>query len=304
MAFLIDYPNPLLSSERDDYNENCKFDIVCSEESITVDENNIVIPVEIILECDGLKKYVENNEAEIVVLINSSAAFFRKTFVLERIDGVQTIAIPKFCVKDKIEFSGYILTKKDIANFSCPNEFNELYFNNATFNIKKGELLAKGETRVIPVDGSELEKPISSIFTIERNQINDSEIEVDLVTDEKIIVRVCDRLNDLYYQMKDFNNGSLTRYLTGMIVYPALVEAVAKMCGNDRESYSDKRWFRAIENKLEKMKIDLSTDNDYSYTFLADKLLGGITQEGLRSVKDTIDDEVNNGEVTNLGGKD
>lgn len=304
MAFIIDYPNPLLSSERDDYNENCKFDIICREEEISVDGENIKIPVEIILECNGLRSYVENDEAEIIVLINSSAAFFRKTVRLNNLDANQIISIPKFHVKDRIELTGCIITKKDIDAFSCPGEFNELYFKTATFYIKKGEILAKGDTRVIPVDGSELEKPISSIFTIQRNQTNDSAIEVDLVTDEKIIVRVCDSLNELYYQMKDFNNGSFTRYLTGMLVYPALVEAIATMCGNNREEYSDKRWFRAIEAKLEKMGIDLSVNNDYSYTFLADKLLGGITEDGLRSVKDTIDDEVNNGEVTNTGGKD
>ena len=43
MSAYIDYPNPVLSIERDDYNENCAYDVSFNEEEITVDENNILI---------------------------------------------------------------------------------------------------------------------------------------------------------------------------------------------------------------------------------------------------------------------
>jgi hypothetical protein len=53
------------------------------------------------------------------------------------------------------------------------------------------------------------------------------------------------------------------------------------------------------------MNVDLSTEFDnYSYTELADQLLGGISYEGLLSVKDTINDEANGGEYVNTGGID
>ena len=34
MSVYIDYPNPVLSAERDDYNENCVFDVSFKEEDI------------------------------------------------------------------------------------------------------------------------------------------------------------------------------------------------------------------------------------------------------------------------------
>ena len=51
--------------------------------------------------------------------------------------------------------------------------------------------------------------------------------------------------------------------------------------------------------------IDLSTSfEEYSYTELADKLLGSIALDGLNSVNDTINEEVNGGEYVNTGGLD
>ena len=43
---------------------------------------------------------------------------------------------------------------------------------------------------------------------------------------------------------------------------------------------------------------------DCSYTEIADKLLGSIAYDGLLSVKNTIDSEVNGGEYINTGGID
>lgn len=51
--------------------------------------------------------------------------------------------------------------------------------------------------------------------------------------------------------------------------------------------------------------FDLSTEYDScSYVNLADQLLGGISYEGLLSVKDTINEEANGGEYVNTGGID
>jgi hypothetical protein len=108
--------------------------------------------------------------------------------------------------------------------------------------------------------------------------------------------------------MKDFNNGALHKYLNGIIAYPVLVEAISKMCDFYRDNgvdYSEKRWFKVVDHKLKGLGIDLSTEYDNcSYVNLADQLLGGISYEGLLSVKDTINEEANGGEYVNTGGID
>jgi hypothetical protein len=305
---MIDYPNPVLSTDRDDYVESCKFDVTFNESDIQITEDFIQIPAKVELISTSLSSLINEGKAAVVVLINSSAAFYRKAYVFNSGETEKNIEIPKFHVKGKFEFTGYILANENIDNFSCDGEFNELYFKSVSFSVKKADVLAKGETRVVPVDDSELEKPISSIFMILRNPEASTDMESDFDSEEKIIIKLSDKLNDLYYKMKDFNNGSLRRYLTGIVVFPVLVEAIAKMCechsGNGQD-YSEKRWFRAIEHKLNSFDIDLSTSfEEYSYTELADKLLGSIALDGLNSVNDTINEEVNGGEYVNTGGLD
>ena len=309
----IDYPNPVLSFDRDDYNENCEFDVSFKEEDITVDEKFINIPAVCDLKCDGLLRVIKEGSASVVVLISSPSGFYRRTFEFEKDSFTIIVQIPKFDVKKDIHFRGYVLAKTDIKGFRCEGEFNDLYFHSMPFDVKKGDVLAEGRTRVIPIDDSELEKPISSIFLIKRNDQADAEAEIEAFFDdesEKIVVLLSERLNKLYYAIKEFNNGALHRYLNGIIIFPVLIEAISKMCDYYRgigEDYSDRRWFRTIDRKLSEAPISINLSesyDDHSYTELADRLLGNIAYDGLFSVKTTIDEEADNGESINLGGID
>ena len=307
MSNYLDYPNPVLSADRDDFIEGCSFDVFFDEEKITVDDEYINIPARYELKSEGLLNCIKNGKANVVVLIYSSGTMFRNAYVFETDTSEMLIRIPKFDVKDDVDFFGFILANENIDNYRL-EEFNDLYFKDIPFSVKKADVLAKGIERRIPVDDSELEKPISSIFSINKNENAEMDVEADFETDQKIIINLCEELNQLYWAMRDSDGGALRRYLNGIIVYPVLVEAIAKMVDTYREigpDYSEKRWFRTIEHKLQNLNVDISEDPErYSYTALADKLLGNIAKDGLKSVKDTLDRELNNGEYTQIGGVD
>lgn len=307
MSLNIDYPNPVLSIDGDDYNEDCTFDVSFKEEEIIVDDDNIIIPAVCDLQCNGLSDLIKQGKAAIVVLISSSASFYRRAFEFDSAELTKEIKVPKFDVRKNVDFCGYILAKEDMKSFRCDGDFNDLYFKNMSFPVRKADVLAQGQQRTIPIDDSELEKPISSIFSIQRNTHSDAEIESNFDVDEKIVVYLSERLNQLYYDIKDFNNGALHRYLNGIIAYPVLIEGIAKMCDHYRNGseYSEKRWFKTIDHKLKGLGVNLEEEyENHSYTELADKLLGGIAYDGLLSVKNTIDEETNGGEYVNTGGVD
>ena len=307
MSLNIDYPNPVLSIDGDDYNEDCTFDVSFKEEEIIVDDDNIIIPAVCDLQCNGLSDLIKQGKAAIVVLISSSASFYRRAFEFDSAELTKEIKVPKFDVRKNVDFCGYILAKEDMKSFRCDGDFNDLYFKNMSFPVRKADVLAQGQQRMIPIDDSELEKPISSIFSIQRNTHSDAEIESNFDVDEKIVVYLSERLNQLYYDIKDFNNGALHRYLNGIIAYPVLIEGIAKMCDHYRNGseYSEKRWFKTIDHKLKGLGVNLEEEyENHSYTELADKLLGGIAYDGLLSVKNTIDEETNGGEYVNTGGVD
>lgn len=298
-----EFPNPVLAAGRDDYNTDCTFCTQFKENAITVDKEKINIPIQYELKCDGLNNLIKNGDAVCVVLIKSSAASYSKIFKFDASEKSMMISIPKYDVVNKIELTGAIIAARDIKRFRCEGEFNEMYFGASTFEIRKGDILATEETRFIYVDNSELEKPISSIFNISRDNEQDADM-VPYFDDDKIEIHLRGELFDLYYLFKDFNNGVLRRYATGTIVYPVLVEAIScikEMYQKDEDS--DKRWFRTIVHQAE-IKGVILRDTQEPATTIADKLLGGIALDSLKRLKATLDSEVNSGESQMIGGID
>lgn len=253
---------------------------------------------------------IKSGQAVAVVTIKSSAASYSELFRFPEDSKELKISVPKFSVVNKMDITGSIIAACNIDKFCCEGEFNELYFGNATFEIRKGDILATEESRSIFVDDSELEKPISSIFDISRNDEQESEV-VPNFYGEKIEIFLKSELYDLYYKFKDFNNGSLRRYAAGIIVYPVLVEAVGYVIGyyqnggeeGEGTNFSEKRWFRAIDHKAEVKGIDLR-EYDGCPTTLANDILGDIALDALKSFKDTLDSEMNSGETQMIGGID
>ena len=307
-----EFPNPVLAAGRDDYIESCRFYTTINEEEIVVDTENIVFPMRYVLECNGLSAMVQSGQAVAVVTVKSSAASYSKLFRFSADSKELTISVPKFAVVNKMDITGSIIAACNIDRFCCEGEFNEPIFSPSLLakEIRKGDILATEEIRSIFVDDSELEKPISSIFDISRNDEQDSEV-VPNFYGEKIEIFLKSELYDLYYKFKDFNNGSLRRYAAGIIVYPVLVEAIGYVIGhyqNDRDvgdgtNFSEKRWFRAIDHKADVKGIDLRS-YDGCPTTLANDILGDIALDALKSFKDTLDSEINSGETQMIGGVD
>lgn len=296
-----EFPNPVLADGRDDYIESCYFNIAFDEGNISVGKANITFPIKYDLRCNGLQSLVSNGDAAVIIAVKSSAASYSRIFRFSIGETELSIDIPKFEVVTKMEITGSIIAAHDIERFNCPGEFNDVYFGNSTFEIRKGDILAIGSTRVIYVDDSELEKPIFSIFNITCQDDIKSSI-VPSFDEHKITINLNKELFELYCKFKNYYNGILLRYATGIIVYPVLVEAIALIVKDGPDSgYSENRWFRAIVKKAREIGVDLEKfdeggDREETYTTLADRLLGNISLDALTSFKNTFDSEMDGGE--------
>ena len=305
-----EFPNPVLATGRDDYIESCRFYTAFEDTDITVDAENILIPIKYVLECNGLSGMIKSGDAVAAVIVKSSAASFSRLYRFPADSTEMVVPIPKFSVVSKVDITGVVIAACNIDTFRCEGEFNEMYFGSSTFEIRKGDILATEDSRTVFVDDSELEKPISSIFDISRNDEQTSDVMPNFYG-EKIEIFLKSELYDLYYKFKDFNNGSLRRYAAGIIVYPVLVEAIGYVISHyqsggesgDGTDFSQKRWFRAIDHKADSKGIDLRTYDGYPST-LANDILGDIALDALKSFKDTLDSEMNSGETQMIGGVD
>ena len=300
-----DFPNPVLAAGRDDYIEGCKFNIIMDMSEISVSSENINIPVKYLLVCRGLKKLIEEGRAAAVVEARCNDSSYSELFRFKTNEDKMEILIPKYNVVKKVELNGFIIATEKITGFTC-DELNSLYFSGVTFEIGKGDILAGEEQKIIYIDDSELEKPLASIFNINKVPEQKEDI-VPEFSDHKIAINVNENIFKLYNDFKNVNNGALRRYVTGIIVYPVLVEAITKI----KESYvfgSDEvndgsRWFRAIEKKCEKLGINLESSDEPSVT-IANKILGNLSDDALHNLKDVLESEMNDGEISVIGGVD
>ena len=283
-----EFPNPVLMEGRDDY-INCEFQTE-NVGDISIEQQVISFKMKYSLKCDGLRKLIKNEEAIVALAIKCSATSFSRLDVFPKDSEEMKISIPEFDVAEKVEVTGYIIANKDIEKFTCPDEFNNTYFEGDTFEIRKGDILATEDPNSFYLDEEELKKPIASIFEI---------IEKDDLTgnispafnDHKINIYLKKDSFNLYsYFVKDSN---LRDYANGVIVYSVLVEALAlfdKVQKENRvEEYEDYRWYRAIRKKLEDLKIDLKELEPYSE--VADRLLGGISYNALKTFNKAFNQE-------------
>ena len=303
----VDYPHPLLHIGGDDY-INCSFDITVDEEQTGIKDSNIVISTSYLLDCNGLNEMITAGTAKVIIIIQSVALSYRRVFYFEERSLRGKFTVPKDCVSDKLEIIGYIIAAKSIKSFSLL-EHNPDYYRGVTFSIRKGDILARSTQKDIPIDDSELDKPISSIFDIAEKSDMDMMIYPEF-EDDKIRINIIPEMYNTYYQLREYNNGAYRRALAGLVVLPVLTEAIDKMIGNiqcDEASKDmrmfDWRWYRAINKKLRELNIDLENYSDPSIS-LASKLLGDVVHDALLTFKLVIDDETSGEEKIRIGRDD
>ena len=285
MKNLNNFPNPVLINNNMDYNDST-FDVILENSSIDNDLLKLNFKYEI--ECNSLAEFIKEEKAKVIIKIQSVGTPYREIF--EFGDKKELlVSINKNNLAKKISIEGYIIASDNIKNFH-PAELNELFFKSQIFNIRKGDILALHPGYSLPLDSSELEGPVASIFQIIKNEELKESVDVILDTDtEKINIH----LNTMTYEsyMKIRSQKVLDKYLAAAIVLPALTEALFYITSDEQNpdkpsDYENKRWYRQIKNKI--TEKNLSFDGK-SITSVASSLLGEIVSTALTDFEETLD---------------
>ena len=304
-AYNADYPYPVLQPNSDDYTESCIIDFTFIDDVI-VDESKIVAHVKYELSSTTLRNQVENSKATAIVQVKCPSASFSSVFEFPSDSNTLTVGIEKDRVVDRIDYSVLIVAAGDYSIDGSDKELNQQYFANMHFQLRKGDTLARSDVRSVYIDDSELEKPISSIFSVCYQEGQEEAIVPDY-DGERIRILLRPDLCSLYHEFAVDNNGMLDRYATAAVVLPVLVEAVSKVCfaqNQDQDIIEERRWYRAIQKKVEALTGNDATDYQDSPVTLANKLLGEINLHALKQFKETIDSELDNGQMEIVGGAD
>lgn len=284
MKNLNNFPNPVLINNNMDY-DNSSFDIIF--ENFSYDNDLLKLNLKYELECDSLTEFIKEGKAKVIIKIQSVGTPYREIF---EFGGKQEmhINIKKNDLAKKVSIEGYVIASDNIKNFH-PSELNELFFRSQIFDIRKGDILALHPGYSLPLDSSELEGPVASIFQIIKNEELKESIDVILDTDtEKINIHLNKMVYESYIKIR--SQKVLDKYLAAAIVLPALTEALYYIASDEQNpdkpsGYEDKRWYRQIKNKIEEKKLSFE---EKSMTSVASSLLGEIVSTALIDFEETL----------------
>jgi len=299
-----DYPIPILSTDADDYTDS-RFE---SAMEATESKDLIKVSLTVTLTSEGLIELLKQKKIAVVFTIESSSTSYRRAISAYDISKPIIISIEKALVRDKVELGCNLVSVSDIDDFYV-TDFNPDYFSGTKFKVRKGDILAYEEKHIIRLESSELEAPITSIFTITNiGQQSDPAILPEF-DDDKIVIGLDEETYTVYDNFRQTNPAS-RRYLSAVIVLPVLTEAIDRIIGEYQKNIEDGeegdvtltlRWQKAIIKKCREKGIEL-IDQNGSVTIAA-ILLGDIVNDALKTLRDLIENEFD-GVAYMMGGDD
>lgn len=220
----LDYPHPVLMPDGDDYDKECSFSVNMREE-VQEDECNVMFGMEYNLQCDDLEKLICEGKARVVVYIESPNSSFRQMLTFPENELNIKIEVKKDMVSRKITAKPYIIATENIYNFSS-EWFNSDYFENASFDIRKGDILAIEKQYDIVLDNIDMFKNCASVFSVRLDERVPYGVKVNY-NDHKINVMINKTDYEKYRDLRE--QQEFRCLLSSTLIFPALVEAIEAM---------------------------------------------------------------------------
>ena len=255
-----DFPHPVLSMDGDDYIKECTFNCYLGDD-VVEDDQHIEFTIGYQLECDFLQQLIEEGRALVMAYIESPNASFRKICKFPIDENEVRIEVYKGEIAKKLTIKPQIIACEAIENYQSQC-FNQEYFENAIFSVRKGDILAQERQYEIIVEDINEFKNCASVFSIRLDEEMTDGMKVNY-NDEKINIQLNRREHDRYRQLRERQEFRI--FLSAMLVFPALVEAIEAMKRElliGEEGISDKRWYLVLEKQLNK-KIDIIKVNTF-----------------------------------------
>lgn len=263
----IEYPHPVLNEYTNDYvDSSFEIDVL----SHTDNGGDIVIELEYQLHCDGLSQTIARGDAKPILRVTCFRTSYRETIDLNT-TGSTLVRIDKRKVTGSIDLQAIIVATHEIRGFKLP-EFNQNYFSEIEFQIRKGDVLANEPGLNVKLN-TVLEKNMAGIVLV-CGDVHASNMSVSYPEttemDPKLSDYIVITLPDMDYKnyaklmsRKHLKNG-VDRFVQASIVLPAITEAIGKLRaeeetvddnGDAPTSYKGTVWADSIYTALQRYDI-------------------------------------------------
>lgn len=273
---------PVLAEGRDDY-KTCKF-FAEAQPSINADATgNLIFAVKLSTDCAALNQLIARGDAEYLFHVECPTTIYRQVF--KHSVGEFVCKIPLTHVKDKLNYTAFIVLRRDAKNFSCADWNDE--FDGLTFDLEAGSILAYENFKPLTLaEDPNLFKNVGSIFSIYK-KLGDEPFDFDL-TPQKI--RIGLNAKDYALYRRYCENPSMQPILNAMIILPMLV-AVFDELKDDLQEHESDAWFVSLQAAYKRRNLNfvdvLETEDALT---LAQEVMGSPITQALKSISIAFDD--------------
>jgi len=303
----FDYPHPVLWKNNDDY--DCGH-FTIKKTSAEEAEDELRFRFSYDLTSEGLEQLVRENKAKVFLRIECRHTAYRKSFAFDYDEKEIQVVIKAQDVYKSITIKGYVNALENITRFHLP-EHNKMYFDNSmSISVDGGGVLAYDDGITVYLDSKEIQKPLSSIISFQRADLDQDTIMPKFDDySEKIVVFLREDIYEKYYDMQNEPNiPHIKRHLVGITVFPVLVEALSMMKNHEKEAsseededdYKGKLWYRVIKKKIEDKNLSFEDPP----VLLANELLGNVILSSMHSIKESFQDAFSGEQTDQMSGGD
>ena len=268
------FPHPVLRKYSSDY--------VAGEFSVepeilrTTGSTELEIRIRFNLTNEELNELIQNERAEYVLLVHSPITFLRTAVHSSNSEIKQEFRSGELAgrvslapyLAGRVSLAPYLVAKTLLHNFCC-DTWHEEYLG-TTFDIHSGSTLAVGEPHSVYIDMAE-ESSVASIFRLDADSsiLEDGLWNCDYTSDEdQVTISLSESDYDKTNSVRiNASSGDANESLLNGVYFPALVWLLQEMDhlteNGGTHEFSERRWFRSLEAKLEEMncrKIGTGTE--------------------------------------------
>ena len=193
-----------------------------------------------------LLRLIEGGAAQYVLLVRATATHHRSSN--RSADPKIDLEFKSGELSGRTEVRGLVVAVRDLPGFRAEGWHDD--YIGMTFDLPAGAVLAEDEPREYFIDNAE-EAPVGSIFQVRRAPLPDGRWNCDL-TGDRVTLRMSEGDYRRFMDARSrVNRSPEAMYIMNAVYLPALVHVLQEADHDDDEDYSDCRWYRSLDTRLE-----------------------------------------------------
>lgn len=242
------YPYPVLRPQSEDYPQ-AEFQVTVKVGRVE-QTTALTVEAEFMLSDPDLLSLVEKDRACYVLQIRAPQTYFR--LALYDTENQITKNFSHGLIAGRTEFSPYLVATDHIRDFRASEWHSD--YDGMSFDIAPGMVLAVDQHEEYTIDTAE-EAPLGSIFQLFENISLSGGFWTINHESDRVTIEMAPQDHARFTAAREsVNNRPDAAYIMNSVYLPALIY-VLQEGDDDSEEFSDKRWFRALNARLESKNL-------------------------------------------------